>query len=76
MDRPRECRLEGIEDGANLLGKSLVNPFEPSPCDSGFARLLSSQGTESLSELLWRGSRAGPFGYSRHGSLLVCDVGC
>lgn len=75
MDRPRERRLERIEDGANRLGKSLVNPFESSPCDSGFARLLSSHGTESLAELLLRQSRAGPIGYSRHGSLRVCDAG-
>ena len=37
MDRPRERRLEGIEDGANRLGKLLVNPLETSPCDPGFA---------------------------------------
>lgn len=40
MDRPRERRLEGIEDGANRLGKSLVNLFEPSSCDPGFAPAL------------------------------------
>ncbi len=48
MHRPRERRLKGIEDRVNLLGKLIVNPLEPPPCDTGFAYLLTPHGTKSL----------------------------
>ena len=52
MDRPRERRLEGVEDRPNLLGKLIVNPFKPPPRDTGLACLLTPRGTESSPDLL------------------------
>src|SRR5262249_20323856 len=51
MDRPRECRLEWIEDRTNRLGKLVVNPFQPLPRDTGLARLLTPKATEPLPDL-------------------------
>src|SRR5262249_47003438 len=67
MDRARERRFEGVEDGADLLGQLLVEAFQLPPCGAGLARLMSSQGPEPMAELLGRESRGGRIGYSRHG---------
>ncbi len=61
MDRPRECRLEGVEDRTNLLGKSVVIPLKPPPRDTRLAGLLTPHVPEPLPELL-RGEAASAAG--------------
>ena len=62
MDRPRERRLEGVEDSTNLLGKLVVIPLKPLPRDSGLARLLTPLSTEPLPEFLPGQALAGSAG--------------
>ena len=71
MDRPRERRLERIEDRTNPLGKLVVNLFKPPLRNTGLAGLLTPHGTEPLPELLRGEALAGLAGYNTHGSLLV-----
>ena len=62
MGRPRERRLDRLEDGTDLLGKSLVSALDPPPGGSGLASVLTPGGPESLADLLGGESRARPIG--------------
>jgi hypothetical protein len=52
MGRPRECRLDRVEDGADLFGKSPVTPLDPPPGGSGLAGVLTPRGPEPFADLL------------------------
>ena len=62
MGRPRECRLNRVEAGANLLGKLLVIPFDLPPGGSGLASVFTPGGPKPFADLLGGESRAGPIG--------------
>jgi hypothetical protein len=52
MGRPRERRLEGVEDGADRFGKLLVNVLDPPPGGSGLASVLTLDGPKPFADLL------------------------
>ena len=62
MGWPRECRLDGVEDGADRFGKLLVSLLDPPPGGSGLASVLTPGGPKPFADLLVRKSCAGPIG--------------
>src|SRR4051794_31756568 len=60
IGRSGESRLQGVEDGADLLGQLVVDPIESATSRTGLLGLLASEGPELFPELLLGQARAGP----------------